>query len=138
MEVSYCTFGFGVIIRRNLPTLSLPRDSPGNNLYACGDLSPCRKGNSCSMKLLGGLNYEKIQRYNNSPPYVMARWLPQQIPPLNFCGTTKKCTVWCACIDELGHHIHFQSGVKFILLLFLFLFSSFSFIFLPSILSIIV
>ena len=30
----------------------------------------------------GGLEYEKIQRYNNSPPYVMARWPPQRVPPL--------------------------------------------------------
>ena len=35
MEVSYCTFRFGAIIRRNLRTLSLPRDSQHNNLYAC-------------------------------------------------------------------------------------------------------
>ena len=27
MEVSYCTFGFGAIIRRDLRTLSLRRDS---------------------------------------------------------------------------------------------------------------
>ena len=47
------------------------------------DLSPCGKGNS---RLLGRLSSEKIQRYNNSPPYVTARWLPQQIPPLNFLG----------------------------------------------------
>ena len=33
MEVSYCTFGFGAIIRRDL--LTLPRDSPRDNLYAC-------------------------------------------------------------------------------------------------------
>ena len=26
-------------------------------------------------------SYKKIRRYNNSPPYVTARWLPQQIPP---------------------------------------------------------
>ena len=31
-----------------------------------------------------GDSYKKIRRYNNSPPYVMARWPPQQIPPLNF------------------------------------------------------
>ena len=48
------------------------------------DLSPSRKGNSRLTKLFDGLSYEKIQRYNNSPPYVMARWPPQQIPPLNF------------------------------------------------------
>ena len=35
MELSYCTFRFGAIIQRNLQTLSLPRDSPQNNLYAC-------------------------------------------------------------------------------------------------------
>ena len=35
MEVSYCTFGFGAIIRCDLPTLSLPRDSPRDNQYAC-------------------------------------------------------------------------------------------------------
>ena len=45
------------------------------------DISPYEKGNT---KLLGGLSCEKIQRYNNSPPYVIAMWPPQQIPPLNF------------------------------------------------------
>ena len=35
---------------------------------------------------MAGLATKKIQRYNNSPPYVMARWPPQQIPPLNFLG----------------------------------------------------
>ena len=29
---------------------------------------------------------KKIQRYNSSPPYVTAKWPPQQIPPLNFIG----------------------------------------------------
>ena len=33
-EVSYRTFGFGAIIRRDLRTLSLPRDSPRDNQYA--------------------------------------------------------------------------------------------------------
>ena len=32
---SYCTFRFGAIIRRDLYTLSLPRDSPCDYLYAC-------------------------------------------------------------------------------------------------------
>ena len=50
------------------------------------DLSPHRKGNSRLKKLLGELNHKKIRRYNNSPPYVMARWLPQQIP-LNFLSS---------------------------------------------------
>ena len=40
--------------------------------------SPNRKG---SFLLLGGLGYKKIRRYNNSTPYMTARWLPQQIPP---------------------------------------------------------
>ena len=35
MEASYCTFGFGSIIRRDLRTLLLPRDSPKDNLYEC-------------------------------------------------------------------------------------------------------
>ena len=35
MEVSYCTFGFDAFIRRDLRTLSLPRDSPRDNQYAC-------------------------------------------------------------------------------------------------------
>ena len=34
MEESYCTFGFGAIIWRDLRTLSLPRDSQCNNLYS--------------------------------------------------------------------------------------------------------
>ena len=50
------------------------------------DLSPHGKGNSCLMKLLGGLPTKKIWRYNNSPPYVVARWPPQQIPPLKLPG----------------------------------------------------
>ena len=42
------------------------------------------KATHAKTKLFGGLSYEQIRRYNNSPPYVTARWLPQQIPPLNF------------------------------------------------------
>ena len=34
MEVSYCTCGFGAVIRHNLRTLSLPCDSLRNNHYA--------------------------------------------------------------------------------------------------------
>ena len=86
MEASYCTFGFGAIIRRDLRTLSLPRDSLGDNLYACVIEVHAIKATHAKTKLFGRLNYEKIQRYNNSPPYVMARWLPQQIPPLNSLG----------------------------------------------------
>ena len=53
-------------------------------------LSSSWKGNSRLKKLLGGLSYEKIWRYNNSPPYVTARWQPQQIPSLNFLVTHSK------------------------------------------------
>ena len=61
------------------------RDSPRDNQYiSVRDLSQRGRGNSRVTKLLGGLSYEKIRRYNNSPPYVTARWPPQQIPPLNF------------------------------------------------------
>ena len=60
----------------------VPHDSPRDNHYACM-FSPRGIGNS---RLLGGLSYEKIRRYNNSHPYVTARWPPQQIPPLNFLG----------------------------------------------------
>ena len=35
MKVSYCTFGFGVIIRCDLLTSSLPHDSLRDNQYAC-------------------------------------------------------------------------------------------------------
>ena len=87
MEASYCTFGFGVIIRRDLSTLLLPRDLPRDIKPVCvRDLSSHSKGNSRLTKLFGRLSYEKIRRYNNSHPYVMARWPPQQIPPLNFLG----------------------------------------------------
>ena len=43
------------------------------------DISSRKKGNTCLTKLLSGLSLEK-QRYNNSPPYVTARWPPWQIP----------------------------------------------------------
>ena len=62
------------------------------------DLSPCGKSNSCLTKLLGGLSYKQIRRYNKSPPYVMARWPSQQMPPLNFLGL-KSVT----CIRQLKY-----------------------------------
>ena len=62
MVARNCTFGFGAIIRCDLRTLSLPRDS-----------SPRGKGNSRLAKLFCGLSYD-----------MTARWPPQQIPPLNF------------------------------------------------------
>ena len=76
IEANYCTFGFGVIIRRDLRTLSLQHDSSRNNLFAS---SPHRKGNSRLTKFFGGLSYEKVRRYNNSPPYM------QQDGRLNKC-----------------------------------------------------
>ena len=59
MEVSYCTFGFGANIQRDLRILLLPRDSPHDNLSGVLDLSARGKGNSCLTKLFGGLSYEK-------------------------------------------------------------------------------
>ena len=35
IEVSYCTFGFAAITRRDQRILSFPRDSQLNNPYAC-------------------------------------------------------------------------------------------------------
>ena len=66
-------------------------------------------GNSTSsykslMKLLAGLATKKIWRYNNSPPYVTARWPPQQIPPLNFLGwytTTHDRSDYSVCENEI-------------------------------------
>ena len=75
MEVIYCTFGFGAIIRRDLRTLFLPCDSPRDNLYAC-----VIWGNSRLTKLFGGLSYEKVWKYNKSPPYVMARCRHNRFP----------------------------------------------------------
>ena len=54
-EVNYCTFGFKVIIRRDLRILLLLH----NNLWCMHDLSPRGKGNSHLTKLLGKLNYYK-------------------------------------------------------------------------------
>ena len=48
------------------------------------DSSSLGKGITHLTKLLGGVSYEKILWYNNLPLYATARWLPQQIPPLNF------------------------------------------------------
>ena len=69
------------------------------------DLSLCWKGNSSLTKLLGGFRYEKIWRYNNSPPCVAARWLPQQIPPLNFLGFVSESSMWywICCVYQALH-----------------------------------
>ena len=105
-EVSYCTYRFGAIIWHDLilHILSLPRDLLCDNLYACVILSPCRKGNSRFTKLLGRLAYEKIWRYNNSPvAYMMARWLPQQIPPFNFLALNTRAV---SPLTTLQGHLH--------------------------------
>ena len=36
---------------------------------------------------------KKIWRYNNSPPYVTARWPPQQISLLNFLDFSSTCVI---------------------------------------------
>ena len=86
IEVSYCTFGFGAIIRRSLRTFSLSRNPLCDNLYVCVIKVRARKTTHAQQNCLAALAMKKIQRYNNSPPYVTVRWPPQQIPPLNFLG----------------------------------------------------
>ena len=87
MEVSYCTCGFCAVIQRDQLKVSLQRILTRNNLNVCVILSPCEEGNyTCIMEMLGSWDTKKIQRYNNLPPYVTARWQLQQILPLNFLG----------------------------------------------------
>ena len=93
MEAGYCTFGFGAIIRHDLCTQE--------------------KQPSCLTKLLCGFNYEKIRRYNNSPPHVTARWPLQQIPLLLQCAITIYIIYYFGRLYfdqldyfELGYSIH--------------------------------
>ena len=65
------------------------------------DLSPCEKGNSCLMKLLGGLSYEKILGYNNSPKYMAVRLSPQQIPSLVGRGVWRAKVYWDSSMASL-------------------------------------
>ena len=102
MEASYCTFGFGAIISARFAQLIVDVCLKHNDLNAYSDVSPPEKGNIRLTKSLGRLSYEKIWRYNNSPPYVMARWLAQQIPPLNFLGYFTHIT--CSTHAVLGLH----------------------------------
>ena len=60
MEVSYCAFGFGVIIRHDMHALSLPCDS-----LCLHDLVHTGKATHAC---LAGLATKIIQRYNNSAP----------------------------------------------------------------------
>ena len=80
MEVSNCTFGFCAIIQRDLRILLLLNDSPRDNRYACMILDHAGKATHSYQNCLAGLAMKKIRRYNNSPPYMMARWPSQQIP----------------------------------------------------------
>ena len=59
MEVSYCTFGFGAIIRRDLRTLSLPRDSPRDNQFACVIRDHAGKATHALRNYLAGLATKK-------------------------------------------------------------------------------
>ena len=90
LEVSYCIFGFGVIIQYDLRTLASCDDHHATTIV-CTWVSPHGKGDST---FLSRLSYEKIWRYNNSSPYVTARWLPLQIPPFNVLGNNP--TLWPA------------------------------------------
>ena len=107
MEVNYCIFGFGAIIRHDVRTLSLPRDSSLNDQYACVIWVHAGEATHAMVILFGGLSYKKIRRYNNSPPYVTARWPPQQIPPKNFLG--KSTFTWQD--SEISNHIFLNSNV---------------------------
>ena len=81
MDVSLCTFGFSAIcahyrycvIHRAITNLRAWFESTLERQLTLNEI-------------FGGLSDEKIRRYNNSPPYVTARWPPQQIPPLNIFG----------------------------------------------------
>ena len=53
------------------------------SFYQCTLL--CYSGNRYQVWRSSMLSYEKIRRYNNVT-YMTVRWLPQQIPPLNFPG----------------------------------------------------
>ena len=91
IEMSYCTPGFGAIIRYDLPRFYHVIT------YMHEWFKFTWENNSCLMKLLGRLSYEKIWRYSNFSPYVTARWLPRQIPPLNFLvhdTNTLACWYW--------------------------------------------
>ena len=84
MEVSYCTFGFGAIIRRDLLTLSFLPDSPRNNLYACVISVLVGKVAHAKRNYLTGLATKKFGGTITHLHTWRQRWLPQQIPPLNF------------------------------------------------------
>ena len=104
MEASCCTFRFGTIIRRDLRTLLLPRVLPCDNLHACVIYVHARKATHTLQNCLVGLE-QKIQRYNNLPPYMTARWPPRQIPPQNFFGSIRSLHDQLAIKGPYADHI---------------------------------
>ena len=67
---------------------------------------------------------KKIPRYNNSPPYVTAKWPSQQSPPLNFIGYTLfHCT-----LDEWMVPAFYRNYFFFNLFIYLFIYLFFVFI----------
>ena len=95
MEGSYCTFRFGVIIRRDLRPFSYCLNHCAIFIMRVW-CSPRRKDNSCS---LGRLSYKKIQTLTIALLHVTPRWLLQEIPPLNFLEpifiAVLEALAWC-------------------------------------------
>ena len=65
--------------------------------------------------------FKPLVGYNNSPPYVTARWRPQEIPPLNFLGAISKSKLstlfwkviyasWNKSFKELKNGIEILAG----------------------------
>ena len=79
------------------------------------NLSPSGKGNSRLNKIVQRASYEKIGRYNNSPPYVTARWPPQQIPPLNFLCVVSSWQCYKCAISIQLNSIHLFFTIKGVL-----------------------
>ena len=88
----------------------------GNNLV-CPWFESTQERQRTLAKLLGGLSCETIQRYNKLPPYVMARWLPQQISPLislvNMMGFGDKVTNCLKCCTMIGFSTFSSSRVTY-------------------------
>ena len=79
LQVSYCTFGFGA-------TFGAICAHYHYRVIHCA-ITIMRTWSTRERQLTlawRAYSYEKIWRYNNSPPYVTVRWPLQQIPPLNF------------------------------------------------------
>ena len=59
------------------------------------DLSPLEKRTCAQWNLLIGVSKEKILSYNNSPPYVTARWPPLKIPAYILSYLNYLCFWFC-------------------------------------------